>query len=71
MAANSATRLGLIQALRSVWGEVLAWYGRSDDPVLNRLMTRGLITSGPDTLRTRLRSRVADVLREAGLDTID
>jgi phenylacetate-CoA oxygenase PaaI subunit len=67
IAADKQGRPGLVLRLRAAWDDALTWFGQADDPVLGQLERAGLLASGPDALRARLRARVEPVLAAAGL----
>ena len=52
----------LARALASVWDDAVTWFGQFDDPVVAPLASAGLLDADPDTLRARLRARLAPVL---------
>jgi phenylacetate-CoA oxygenase PaaI subunit len=52
----------LDSAIGSVWDDAFTWFGQPDDPVVSPLVTAGLLSHGPDHLRSTLRARLEDVL---------
>ncbi|CAN5743085.1 hypothetical protein BH23GEM6_BH23GEM6_07670 [soil metagenome] len=45
----------------------LTWFGRNDDPALNRLRDEGLMACGPDQLRSSFLQQVGPVLEACGV----
>jgi 1,2-phenylacetyl-CoA epoxidase catalytic subunit len=47
-------------ALAAMWDDAFTWFGQSDDPVVGRLASAGLLSESPDDLRSTLRARLAE-----------
>jgi phenylacetate-CoA oxygenase PaaI subunit len=58
---------GLRASLEGIWDDAFCWLGQADDAVFGALRGAGLIASGPEALRERLRGRVGPVLEAVGL----
>jgi phenylacetate-CoA oxygenase PaaI subunit len=67
LAADGATRPGVVESLGAIWDDAFTWFGRSDDEVIGTLVQASLLARGPDALRERLATRVGSVLEPIGL----
>jgi phenylacetate-CoA oxygenase PaaI subunit len=67
MASDEKARPALIQSLKRMWADAMAWFGQENDPVLSQLVAAGILASGPDELREQLRARLQPVVEAAGL----
>jgi phenylacetate-CoA oxygenase PaaI subunit len=56
----------LAGALGRAWESAATWLGRSDDPVMATLAASGILSAGPDQLRSTLRARLAPTLESGG-----
>lgn len=63
----SVNHADLAAALANVWDDAFTWFGRTDDPVVARLNSAGLVAENPDGLRKQLRARLEPLLDETGL----
>jgi phenylacetate-CoA oxygenase PaaI subunit len=57
----------MLPALEAVWDDALTWFGQDDDPTLAPLLAAGLLSTRPEELRHRLRTRLEPVLTETSL----
>jgi phenylacetate-CoA oxygenase PaaI subunit len=67
IAAVSAVRGELAAAFAGYLPEALRWLGRGDAEASRLLVEEGIVSAGPDELRTRFLRRVAPVLAEIGM----
>jgi ring-1,2-phenylacetyl-CoA epoxidase subunit PaaC len=67
LAADEQARPALVGSLERMWDDAFTWFGQTDDDGLEKLTRVGLVTSPPDALRERLRSRLGPVLEAADL----
>jgi 1,2-phenylacetyl-CoA epoxidase catalytic subunit len=65
--SGSRSGSGLADALARVWDDAFTWFGQPDDPVIAPLVSAGLLSSLPDTLRHTLHTRLAPLLTQASL----
>lgn len=56
----------LAEALGRAWESAATWFGRSDDPMMATLTANGIVSAGPDQLRSELRARLSPVLESGG-----
>jgi 1,2-phenylacetyl-CoA epoxidase catalytic subunit len=54
-------------ALARVWDDAFTWFGPADDPLIGSLLSAGIVSDDPDTMRQNLRARLEPVLGPAGL----
>ncbi len=71
LSATEKGRDALDEALRPAWRECLRWFGPGDDELGNRLAATGVVDAGPEVLRSRWLSRVAPVVKAAGVPLAD
>jgi ring-1,2-phenylacetyl-CoA epoxidase subunit PaaC len=72
LAASNQSRGMLVGSLQVMWDDALTWFGPTDDDVLGALAAVGLLRSGPDALRERLRNRLRPLLEDTKLvDELD
>jgi len=66
LATDELHLANLAEALGKAWESAATWFGRSDDPAMAVLVTKGILSAEPDELRTTLRARVAPTLESGG-----
>jgi phenylacetate-CoA oxygenase PaaI subunit len=66
LARNELHVANLAEALGRAWESAATWFGCSDDPVMAVLVKKGILSAGPDELRTTLRARVEPTLESGG-----
>lgn len=67
LAASSATRPSLVEALRRLLPAALRWLGRPGFDGLDRLHADGLVRENPESLRAHFLARIGPALERAGL----
>jgi len=66
LATDELHLANLAEALGRAWESAATWFGRSNDPAMAVLVTKGILSAEPDELRTTLRARVAPTLESGG-----
>ena len=66
LATDELHAANLVEALGQAWEHAATWLGRSDDTMMATLTARGILSAGPDQLRSELRARLAPPLEAGG-----